>query len=588
MDIDLSLPQPAVEAAPDCAAAFALAITGSGGAGAMRAGEILLEAASRAGLYGVMTRAMGPQIRGGEAAALLRLSPAPVSAPADRFDLLIAIDWDNFTRFTEEVPLGPTSLVLADPDQGPVPQPVADAGARVLPLPCKALVRKVAGGRANMVALGAAARLLGLPLALLENVVAAQLGRKGDEAMAANRAALALGAAAELPELPHRLSPAADRAVRWTMSGNQATGLGVLAGGVRFVAAYPITPATEVLEWLAPALAETGGVLVQAEDELAAINMAIGGAFGGVPAMTATSGPGLALMTEALGLAVASETPLVVVDVMRGGPSTGIPTKSEQSDLDIALHGMHGDAPHLVLAPNGIGDCRRTAEWAVGLAETLQTPALVLSDQAMGQARAVLPPPPPATRTPGRRVAEPGTPGYLRYVVTDDGISPMARPGTPGGAHVADGLEHTPRGAPSAAARDHAAQLAKRARKLEGFDVGPDWADAEGEGNIAILTWGSPTAAAREAAARARALGIAVRVISLRLLLPAQPDRLAALLAGVDRALVVEQSHGRQFHRYLRAFYDLPAEVEVFARPGPLPIRPGEILDRLSHWEDAR
>ncbi|MDE2007307.1 MAG: 2-oxoglutarate synthase, partial [Rhodospirillales bacterium] len=372
---------------------------------------------------------------------------------------------------------------------------------------------------------------------------------------------------------------------RWSLSGNQATGLGALAAGVRFVAAYPITPATEVLEWLAPALEETGGVLVQAEDELAAINMTIGAAFGGVPSLTATSGPGLSLMTEALGLAVASETPLVVVDVMRGGPSTGIPTKSEQSDLDIALHGMHGDAPHLVLAPNGIGDCRRTAEWAVGLAESLQTPALMLSDQALGQSRAILPPPPAAARTPGRLAAVPEAEGYLRYAATESGISPMALPGTPGGAYVADGLEHGARGSPSAAARDHAAQLDKRARKLATFDFGPDWADAEGEGEIAILTWGSPTGAAREAASRARARGMAVRVISLRLLMPAQPTLLAALLSGVERALVVEQSHGRQFHRYLRAWYDLPAEVAVFARPGPLPIRPGEILQRLSAWE---
>ncbi|MDE2335204.1 MAG: 2-oxoglutarate synthase, partial [Rhodospirillales bacterium] len=412
-------------------------------------------------------------------------------------------------------------------------------------------------------------------------------GRKGAEAMAANRAALALGAGADLPTLARSLAPAGERQPRWTLSGNQAAGLGVLAGGVRFVAAYPITPATEVLEWLAPALAETGGVLVQAEDELAAINMTIGAAFGGVPAMTATSGPGLALMTEALGLAVASETPLVVVDVMRGGPSTGIPTKSEQSDLDIALHGMHGDAPHLVLAPNGIGDCRRAGEWAVGLAETLQTPALLLSDQAMGQSRAILPPPLPAPRTPGRRVAAAGEAAYRRYRLTEDGISAMARPGVAGGAYVADGLEHTELGAPSAAARDHAAQLEKRARKLEHFDVGSYWADAEGEGRIAILTWGSPTAAAREAAERARAAGMAVRVVSLRLLLPAQPQRLAALLAGVDRVLVVEQSHGRQFHRYLRAYYDLPPQVSVFARPGPLPIRPGEILERLGDWGDV-
>ncbi len=167
---------------------------------------------------------------------------------------------------------------------------------------------------------------------------------------------------------------------------------------MRFVAAYPITPATELLEWMSPALAEVGGTLVQAEDELASINMAIGGSYGGVPSLTATSGPGLALMVESLGLAVASETPVVVVDVMRVGPSTGIPTKSEQGDLNIALYGLHGDAPHLVLAPNSVADCLRTTEWAVRLAEALQAPAIVLSDQFLGQTRAVIDQP---SDTPG-------------------------------------------------------------------------------------------------------------------------------------------------------------------------------------------
>jgi 2-oxoglutarate ferredoxin oxidoreductase subunit alpha len=569
---------------PGPPAALALAITGAGGSGAMRAGEILLAAAARAGLYGRMTRAMGPQIRGGEAAAVLRLAATPIESPADAFDLLIALDWDNFPRFADEIPLAPSSLVLADPDQGPVPEVIAVSGARVAALPAKALARAIPGARANMVALGAAARLLGLQAALVADLLAEQLGAKGAEMLAANRAALERGAAAELPALSHRLTAAPDPAPRWQLSGNQATGHGALAAGVRFVAAYPITPATEVLEYLAPALEETGGVLVQAEDELAAVNMIIGAGFAGVPALTATSGPGLALMVEALGLAVASETPLVVVDVMRGGPSTGIPTKSEQTDLNIALYGLHGDAPHLVLAPNGIGDCARTTAWAVGLAESLQVPALVLTDQALGQSRAVIPPPPPAPPTPGRLLAG-DLAAFRRYDVTGSGISPMTLPGTAGGAYVADGLEHTPRGAPSATHADHAAQLAKRARKLAGFDFGADWADAEGTGATAILTWGSPTAAAREAALRARAGGVMVRVISLRLLAPAQPARLAALLAGVGRVVVVEQSDGAQFHRYLRAFYDLPPEVSVLARPGPLPIRPGEILAHLSAQE---
>ena len=177
---------------------------------------------------------------------------------------------------------------------------------------------------------------------------------------------------------------------RWLITGNEAAGYGALRGGVRFVAAYPITPATELLEWMAPALAKVGGTLVQAEDELASINMIIGASYGGVPSLTATSGPGLSLMIEALGLGVAAEMPIVVVDVMRSGPSTGIPTKSEQSDLNIALYGLHGDAPHLVVAPNSIADCLAATQWAVQLAEALQVPAIVLSDQYFGQTRAVV------------------------------------------------------------------------------------------------------------------------------------------------------------------------------------------------------
>ncbi len=559
-----------------------------GGAGAIRTGEILLEVAAKAGFFGLMSRVMGPQIRGGEAAALLRLASTPVFSLDDQFDLLIALDWVNFNRLAAELPLAAASLVITDPEQGDVPEAVIAGGARVATLTMKKLAGAVPGGRANMIALGAAVALIGLPEALVMAVLARQLGRKGEAALAASVGAFDLGARAAIALPPARrlAAPPQGPSARWNISGNEATGLGALRGGVGFVAAYPITPATEVLEWMVPALTKTGGVLVQAEDELAAINMVIGASFAGTPALTATSGPGLSLMIEALGLAVASETPLVVVDVMRGGPSTGIPTKSEQSDLDIAVHGLHGDAPHLVLAPNSIGDCAFTTQWAVALAETLQTPAIVLSDQALGQSRAIIEPPPSPPALPGRLIATTAEAAcYRRYALTASGVSPMAIPGTQGTTYVADGLEHTERGVPSAQASDHHAQLEKRARKLEAFDYGPAWADIEGEGDIALLTWGSATGPAREAVRRARDAGLAVRLISLRLLLPARPAALAAALARVRRLLVVEQSHGRQFYKFLRANYDLPAEVAVLNRPGPLPIRPADILARLTTWE---
>jgi len=566
---------------------ISLAVIGSGGAGSMRAGEILLAAAAEAGFFGLMTRAMGPQIRGGEAAALLRIGTAPVSSQGDHFDLLIALDWANYNSFAAELPLAPGSLVIADPAEGEVPQAVIDSGARIARLPMQELAKKVPKGRTNMVGLGVAAALTGLALETVVSVVASQLGRKGDAVLEASAAALQLGAtaAAGLPPMRRLGTPPEDHAARWNISGNQATGLGALKGGVSFVAAYPITPATEVLEWLAPALGKTGGILVQAEDELAAINMTIGASFAGAAALTATSGPGLALMVEALGLAVAAEIPLVVVDVMRGGPSTGIPTKSEQADLNIAVHGLHGDAPHLVLAPNGVADCLFATQWAVSLAETLQTPAIVLSDQALGQSRAIIAPPAEPTPAPGRLTPPSNSPDYRRYALTESGVSPMAVPGTPGNAYVADGLEHTERGTPTAQAAAHRAQLEKRARKLADFDYGGHWADIEGDGDIAILTWGSVTGPVREAAAQARRNGIHLRTISLRLLLPVQPVRMADALRGVRRLLVVEQSQGRQFHGFLRSAYDLPADVAVISHPGPLPIRPAEIMLRLAQWE---
>lgn len=548
----------------------------------MTAGQMLLDSAARAGLHGIMTRSLGPQIRGGEAAAFLRLSSSDVSSGGDRVDLLFAFDWLSTERFAAEIALGPESLVLSAGDAGSPPEWITESGACCETLPIKEMLSEIPGGRPNMVALGVLARLVGLEQGSLQPVIERALRRKGSEALAASAAAVGAGFdASDAFGAAHRLDANGKTTGRWNISGNEAIGLGALRGGVRFVAAYPITPATEILEWLAPNLEHLGGELVQAEDELASINMIIGGSFGGVPSLTATSGPGLALMIEALGLSLASETPIVVIDVQRGGPSTGIPTKSEQTDLNIALYGLHGDAPHIVTATNSVADCVQTTQWSVHLAETLQCPVIVLTDQLLGQMRAIVDRPPELKLAGGREIAPAGVSNYQRYAVTKSGISPMAIPGTAGGEYVADGLEHTPAGRPSSQAEDHLAQLDKRQRKLDGHDYGDLWADVEGEGDIAIITWGSCTGPAREVRARALAQGLDPRLISLRLLSPPQTERFRKAIEGVRRALIVEQSHSRQFYHYLRAFYDLPPEVQVFNRPGPLPIRPGQVFEAL-------
>ena len=578
---DATLPAAGTSSRAAPARSVSIAIVGSGGSGSVTAGVILLEALAAAGYYGLMTRSSGPQIRGGESLVCIRFSDREVRAPGDHLDLLLAMDWLKVDRFLDELPLTPASIVLQDPAAGPVPEQIMATGARMVDAPLKETAKVVAGGRANMVGLGIVGGWLGLGLDTLESAVQRVLGTKGEAVVAASAASMEQGRALALPFGRDLGLAPVPRVGRWNISGNEACGLGALRGGVRFVAAYPITPASDMLEWLAPRLERLGGSLLQAEDELASINMITGGSFGGVPSLTATSGPGLSLMVEGLGLAVASETPVVVVNVMRGGPSTGIPTKSEQADLNLALYGLHGDAPHLVLAPLHIGDSVFTTHWAVCLSERLQATAIVLSDQAMAQARTVIDPPPEEVLPCARRVVEEAGADYFRYLLTDDGVSPMALPGIPGGMYTADGLEHDQHGTPSSMASDHAAQEAKRRDKLLDFDYGERWAEIDGEGDLALVAWGSVGPVVLEAASRLRRDGTAVRVVSVRLLTPLPRRAFRKAIAECERVVVVEQNQGAQFFHYLKSLDLLPATSRAMARPGPLPIRPGEVIDFL-------
>jgi len=548
-------------------------------------GNMLLKVIASAGFYGLMSRSAGPQIRGGESAAMLRIGAERVNCLDDQFDILMALDWLNVNRFAAEIPLTVDSVIICDPEAGEIPPEIAQYNARVMEIPLKKLAQEIKGGRINMVGLGVLGQLLQLSEADSLNVVDRILGGKGKVVVNASRQCIQAGYGAEKSlQLEHPIPQPEEGTSRWDISGNEASGLGALRGGVRFVAAYPITPASEILEWLAPNLEKVGGALLQAEDELASINMIIGASFGGVPTLTATSGPGLSLMMEGLGLAVASETPVVVANVMRGGPSTGIPTKSEQSDLNIAIYGFHGDAPHIVLSALDIVDCAFTTEWAVYLAEALQTVAIVLSDQSLGQARSVTDPPTHPPAGPGRRTSEPDVDDYRRYQLTVDAISPMAIPGAPGGIYTADGLEHNERGTPSSMPLDHQQQLDKRRDKLTGYDFGEHWARIEGTGDTCILTWGSCTGAAIEAAKRLENSGKAVQVIAVRLLCPLPDKTLDGILIGIERVLVVEQNHGGQFFHYLHSKNLLPDSARVLAQPGPLPIRPNEIVKTLTDW----
>jgi 2-oxoglutarate ferredoxin oxidoreductase subunit alpha len=646
-----------------------LAVSGAGGSGALTAGYILLAAAQGQGLYGLMMRSAGPQVRGGESVAILRLSARPVHNIGDRVDLLAALDWRNIERFFDELPLTTESLVLHDSEAGPIPERIAASAARQRPVEFARQAAAHPGGRANMIAVGLLGGELGLPPQALSEAAERVLGKKSSaivesaqrciqSAYCSQADQVATAAPASIQPMqqtpqaqpaqamePTQTTPQAQpnqpqppielaTAPRWRLSGNAAAGLGALRAGVGFVAAYPITPASEMLEWLAPRLESVGGVLLQAEDELAAVNMLVGASFGGVAALTATSGPGLSLMTEGIGLAIASETPIIVVNVARGGPSTGLPTKSEQADLNQALYGLHGDAPHLVIAPLDVGDCTFSVEWASRLAERLQTAAIVLSDQALGQTHAVIDAPARCPAVPERKRidasannsatnsasnsasnsvttsathAQGATPvdesceiqvNFTRYALTPDGISPMPRPGEPGLQYTADGLAHNTQGTPSSSATDHRSQLTKLAHKLDAYSYGDAWAridrsDAETASpsaspkpvpetmpRLSLITWGSSWGAVQEAAERLRAQGQPVQTIGLRLIAPLQRDALRATI-GDSKVLVVEVNAGAQLFRYLNAERALPQDACSYARPGPLPLRPSEIIAAL-------
>jgi 2-oxoglutarate ferredoxin oxidoreductase subunit alpha len=294
--------------------------------------------------------------------------------------------------------------------------------------------------------------------------------------------------------------------------------------------------------------------------------------------MTVTSGPGLSLMIETLGLAVAAEVPVVVIDVMRAGPSTGIASKTEQSDVNIAIYGAHGDAPRVVMAPLSVADCINTAEYAVYVAESLQSPVVVLSDQALGQATTVIDPKAERPK-PLKRRTNGVAPSKLfkRYAVGGDPVTPMPLPGTPGYEWVAEGLTHNEAGLPVSGAGAHAAQINKRAKKIERFDPGAYWGECWGEGDTAVLAFGSTVGPVREAARRLAAAGHPIRVIALRVLSPLPMKSIARALNGVRRLIVVEQNHGAQLYHHLIGQKAIPASAESVARPGPLPFRPSEI-----------
>jgi 2-oxoglutarate ferredoxin oxidoreductase subunit alpha len=325
--------------------------------------------------------------------------------------------------------------------------------------------------------------------------------------------------------------------------------------------------------------------MVQAEDEIAGIGTVVGASFAGKKAMTATSGPGMSLKTEMLGLASIAELPLVCVNVQRGGPSTGIPTKSEQSDLFQACFSAHGDVVRPVLAPTSVEDTFATTVEVFNVAERYQTPVILLSDQEIAQRKETVDPVDTSTfkieerRVPTKSELE----GYVRFRNTDSGVSPISHPGMPGGNYLASGIEHNERGAPTASGEVHAQMNEKRLRKLEPLKHRRDLFLVEGDPHapVALVAWGSVAGVAREAREMAAREGIQAKLLVPRLLYPVAEEIYQEFFQGVQAGLVVEQSHQGQLFRLIRMFVNVPAGVQSVAKSGSNPILPEAIAERL-------
>ncbi len=556
-------------------------VAGEGGEGIISTGDFITQACARAGLEVYTFKTFPAEIKGGYAMYQTRASAAPLFNQGDTFDILCAFNGEAYDLNRSRLRPG-TAFVYDGP--GGDFEPDVPEGVHAYAIPMTQTARQLGSIKAkNMVALGALSQLFSIPEQPLREIIAAKFTKKGTTVLESNLNAFTRGRelAAALPKTdPWKMEASAQKRDVVVLSGNDAIGLGALIAGLDFFAAYPITPATEIARYVARHLPKRGGTLIQAEDEIASLAQVLGASFAGKKAMTATSGPGLALMGEMLGMSFMSETPCVVVDVQRGGPSTGLPTKHEQSDLFMAIHGSHGDCGRIVLSVEGVSDCIALTVEAFNLAEKYQCPVLLLSDGSLAFSTQTVPYPEPADYPIVARKSWDGKGDYQRYVITDDYISPMAAPGTPGGMHIATGLEHDQNGEPNYTGANHEAMQAKRFRKLDTVvnDVAPVEVDGEGNADIGIIAWGSTIGVVREAIARLRADGHSVKGFYPKLLWPMPVEQYEAFAATCGKIMLPEVNYLGQLAHFIRAETSLrPVSYTIC---GGLPFTPAMIVGK--------
>ncbi len=540
---------------------FTIGIGGAAGQGIATPGNILARIFVRRGLHLYSYNAHQSIIRGGHSLLMLRMRDEEVRSHGDGMDLLLCLNQDTMNRHLGLLRPGSRVLYNSDTVQpGEVPDDVL-----ICPMP----IGDLAGDSKNKliqntISLGVMMSLLGVDFSVLEEALELLFRRKGpavvEENVTMSRAGYDHGAANFQPypvPFPKGNKPLG----LW--AGNDALAMGAAAAGVTFYAAYPMSPASGILHWMAQNARELGIMVRQVEDEIGVANMTIGAAHAGCRAMCATSGGGFALMTEAIGSAAMMEIPTVFINVMRAGPSTGVPTKTEQGDLWQVLGASQGDFERFIVAPKDSFDAFNTVPELFNLVDRAQCPGIIISDLLLSEGTFSVDPDlidlhPAIDR--GALIVDPSPDGdYLRYADTESGISPRVAPGYEGYVHVVATDEHDEDGVLISDEFTHPHKrrkmVEKRARKLQGVaaDVPPPTLEGPPDAQVTLVGWGSTYGVIREAVDVLVERGVVANQLAIKWIVPFHDEVVSGILSRSKRVLVVENSYSGQFARYLRS-----------------------------------
>jgi 2-oxoglutarate ferredoxin oxidoreductase subunit alpha len=566
---------------------FNIMVGGEAGQGVQSVGAILAKTLARGGLNVFADQDYESRVRGGHNFFRVRAKNEDVLALSPEVDMLVALNKETIDLHEKELKAG--GVIIFDEEQ----TKFKAEGSRYLNVPLLKLALEKARNKlmANTVAVGAALGLVGFDFNLLSEILEKEFARHDEKTVKDNITAARAGydysrESGKTLSFP-QIRPQTIENRKLLLNGNEALCLGAMAAGCKFVAGYPMTPSSPILEYMADKGRQYGVVMMHVEDEIAAMNMAVGAGYTGVRSMVATSGGGFALMVEGLALAGMTETPVVVVLGQRPGPATGLPTRTEQAELFFALHAGHGEFPRAVLAPANAGDAFHAAVKAFNLAEKYQTPVLILTDNHLATSYATM------NRFDLSKVEidrgallsdeeVKNLTEYKRHLVTDSGISPRALPGQGKALVVTDSDEHDEAGHMIEDAATRNQQVEKRLRKLDGLKqeiTVPEFNKADGAG-LTLIGWGSTYGAIREAATLLKKDGQAVNTLHFSQLWPFPAEAVATALKTAKQNVVVEGNATSQLSALIRRETGQSVDSAILKYDGR-PFSPREIVDRL-------